>query len=233
MEIQKENVDLFKLLIILKKGLRMILLFSVLGLLLSAVVTFKFITPKFQVKTQIIVRSSANIDNQTTAQEIQGNLQLIHTYNEILISPIVLNQVINQLHLNTTAASLQHKIKLSTETNSQVITLSVNDKSKFVAKDIANTTVDVFKTEVTKIMNIDNVVVLAPAIVSENTAPITPNKKINLSIGAFVGLVIGLIISLLRYFLDTTVKSSEDIEKLVEFPILGEIPVITMNEMEK
>lgn len=233
MEAEKEKIDLFKLLVILKKRLRMILVFSVLGLILSAVITFKFITPIYQAKTQIIVRSSTSNNSQTTAQEIQGNVQIINTYNEILISPVVLNQVIKQLNLNTTATSLQHEIKLSTETNSQVITMSVNDKNKFVAKDIANTTVDVFKTEVTKIMNVDNVAVLAPAIVSENTSPISPNKKINLTIGILSGFILGFIIALLRYFLDTTIKSSQDIERVVELPVLGEIPLITMNEKEK
>ncbi|QNL92859.1 YveK family protein [Lactococcus lactis] len=233
MEAEKEKIDLFKLLVILKKRLRMILVFSVLGLILSAVITFKFITPIYQAKTQIIVRSSTSNNSQTTAQEIQGNVQIINTYNEILISPVVLNQVIKQLNLNTTATSLQHEIKLSTETNSQVITMSVNDKNKFVAKDIANTTVDVFKTEVTKIMNVDNVAVLAPAIVSENTSPISPNKKINLTIGILSGFILGFIIALLRYFLDTTIKSSQDIERVVELPVLGEIPLITINEKEK
>lgn len=233
MEAQKETIDIFKLLVLLKKRLKMILFFSVLGLVLSAVITFKFITPTFQAKTQIIVRSSASPDNKTTAQELQGNVQIINTYNEILISPVVLNQVINQLHLNTTAANLQHEIKLSTETNSLVITMSVNDKNKFVAKDIANTTVDVFKTEVTKIMNVDNVAVLAPAVVNENTAPISPNKKINLTIGTLSGLMLGFIIALLRYFLDTTIKSSQDIERVIELPVLGEIPLITIDEMER
>lgn len=233
MEAEKEKIDLFKLLVILKQRLRMILVFSVLGLILSAVITFKFITPIYQAKTQIIVRSSTSNNSQTTAQEIQGNVQIINTYNEILISPVVLNQVIKQLNLNTTATSLQHEIKLSTETNSQVITMSVNDKNKFVAKDIANTTVDVFKTEVTKIMNVDNVAVLAPAIVSENTSPISPNKKINLTIGILSGFILGFIIALLRYFLDTTIKSSQDIERVVELPVLGEIPLITINEKEK
>ena len=232
MKVQEDKVDLSKILMIVKKGYATIIIFSLMGLILSSIITFKFTIPKYQVKTQLIVHSSED-SKQTTAQEIQGNVQIINTYNDILVSPIVLNQVISQLHLNYTASELQKNIKLSTETNSQVITMSVIDNNKFVAKDIANYTVEVFKTEVSKIMNVNNVSVLAPAVVSEDASPVSPNKKINLSLGLFLGGLIGFVLVFAKDLSDQTVKTAQDIEELTNLSVYGEIPVIKIGERDE
>lgn len=227
MKVQEEAIDLATLLTFVRKRIKMILLFSGLGLIVASIITFGLTVPMYQVKTQLIVHS-AEENSQTTAQEIQGNVQIINTYNDILVSPIVLNQVIGRLHLNSTSSDLQRNIKLSTETNSQVITMSVINKNKFVAKEIANTTVDVFKTEVAKIMNVNNVSVLAPAVVGENMSPVSPNKKINLAMGIFIGAIVGFSVAFIIEVMDKTVKTTQDIEDLIGIPVYGEIPMIKM-----
>lgn len=231
MEIRRETVDLAKLFKIIRKRIVMIIIFSSLGLIISGAIAFKFITPMYQVKTQLLVHSSRE-NNQNTAQEIQGNIQIINTYNEILVSPVVLDQVINRIHLNTNVGDLQKNVKLSTETDSQVITMAVQNEDKFKARDIANTTVDVFKNEVSRIMNVDNVAVLAPASVTPNMGPVSPNKKLSMAIGTFAGLMIGLIIAILLDFFDKTIKNVQDLEDLLALPVLGEIPEITVTDME-
>lgn len=233
MKVQKETVDLAKLFLIVKNRIVLILILSGLGLFLSGIITFRFITPMYQVKTQLLVHSSSSENMQATAQEIQGNVQLINTYNEVLVSPVVLNQVISRLKINETASELQKQIKLSTETDSQVITMTVKDRDKFKAKDIANTTVDIFKTEISKIMNVDNVAVLAPAIVNVNAGPVSPNKKVNLFLGFLIGFVVGFVIAFLLDFLDKTIKDAQDVEEITGLPILGEIPRITSVGLEK
>ena len=54
--------------------------------------------------------------------------------------------------------------------------------------------------------------------------PISPKKNIFYLAAVFLGLLIPLIIIYLIDFLNTKVKSREDIEKLLNIPILGDIP---------
>lgn len=232
MQIKREALDFEILFGILKRRIGVVLIFATLGLLFSAVVTYIFITPIYQAKTQVIVRSAVNLDGKTMAQDIQGNVQIINTYNDIFVSPIILNQVIDRLHLNTTSGALQRRIKLTTETDSQVITITVQGRNQFEAKDIANTTVEIFQNEVVKIMHVDNVAVLAPAVATENPPPVSPNKKLNLAIGVLLGLVIGISFAFLREILDKSIKSSEEIEALTGLPVLGEIPDLQINIRE-
>ena len=64
------------------------------------------------------------------------------------------------------------------------------------------------------------------------SAPIKPNKRLNIILGIFMGLGLGIGISFLIEFLDDSLKTVEDVEKL-GLTVLGTIPTIDLEEMAK
>ncbi len=69
--------------------------------------------------------------------------------------------------------------------------------------------------------------VVDPALVPK--APFSPNKKRSLIIGFLLGGFLGLGLAFVIDFLDNTVKSPEDLEKLTGLPSLGIIPHFSPN----
>ncbi len=57
-----------------------------------------------------------------------------------------------------------------------------------------------------------------------NMIPAKPNVKLNLAIGAVVGLIFGVGLAFFLEYLDTSVKSLEDVERYLEVPVLAVIP---------
>ena len=53
---------------------------------------------------------------------------------------------------------------------------------------------------------------------------IEPNKKVIILVGFIIGLIIGIIFAYLKEFIQNTIKSLEDIEKLTTIPLYGIIP---------
>ena len=75
-----------------------------------------------------------------------------------------------------------------------------------------------------------NVRILDEAI--EPSAPIKPNKKLNILLGALIGLGLGFgLVFLIDYF-DNTVRTIEEVEQL-GFNLLGAIPSIELNDINK
>lgn len=165
--------------------------------------------------------------------EVQTNLQLINTYNVIMKSPAILDIVIDDLKLDMTTKELNEKITVQSEKDSQVVNISVQDEDPKQAAAIANKIAEVFQTEIVKIMNVDNVSILAKAELGENPSPIKPQPLLNIAIALVVGLMAGVGLAFLLEFLDNTVKTEQDIEKGLELPLLGVIPTITDSEFQK
>jgi succinoglycan biosynthesis transport protein ExoP len=55
-------------------------------------------------------------------------------------------------------------------------------------------------------------------------APISPNVPLNLALGAVVGLIFGVGIAFFLEYLDTSVKTLEDVEHYLQVPVLAVIP---------
>jgi succinoglycan biosynthesis transport protein ExoP len=69
------------------------------------------------------------------------------------------------------------------------------------------------------------------AVLSPNPAPIKPNVMLNVSIAAAAGLVLGISLAFFIEYLDTSVKSLDDVERYLQTNVVGVVPegVNTLN----
>lgn len=163
-------------------------------------------TPIYQSSTQILVNQKKQEGAAIQYNEVQTNVQLTNTYKVIIKSPVILEQVKEMQGLNITIQELNKKIEVVNEKDSQVVTLMAQDQDPRLARDIANTTAEVFKGEIAKIMNVDNVTVLSKAEVAENQSPIKPRPMLNVAIAFVVGVMAAVGLAFLLEYLDNTVK---------------------------
>ncbi|MEI7728476.1 MAG: polysaccharide biosynthesis tyrosine autokinase [Verrucomicrobiota bacterium] len=54
--------------------------------------------------------------------------------------------------------------------------------------------------------------------------PVRPNKTLNISLGVVVGLILGVGLAFFIEYLDTSVKTIDDVERALQAPVLGVIP---------
>jgi len=71
-------------------------------------------------------------------------------------------------------------------------------------------------------MTEDPVIVHDDPVISDS--PVSPNVTLNLVLGAVVGLIFGVGIAFFLEYLDTSVKSLEDVERYLQVPVLAVIP---------
>lgn len=226
----EETISLKELLETLKKRLGLILAITCIAALISAIVSFFVLTPIYQASTQILVNQKKSDQAVYNVSEVQTNLQLINTYNVIIKSPAILDIVKDNLKLDE-KVNLNEKITVGSEKDSQVVNVSVQDPDPVIAARIANETATVFKEEIVKIMNVDNVNILAKAEVKENPAPIKPRPLLNIAIAIVVGLMAGVGLAFLLEYFDNTVKTEQDIDRILGLPVLGVIATIDTDQI--
>ncbi|MBB4824904.1 capsular polysaccharide biosynthesis protein [Sporosarcina luteola] len=216
-----EKMSLYDLFKAIKK--RFLLNLSILFFVVATtgLVSYFLLPPLYEASTQILINKKEAGGEQISSQDIQTNLQLINTYNVIIKSPFILTQVIDNLHLSTTTDLLTEQIAVTSEQNSQVLNITVEDRELKNSVAIANMTADVFQREISELMNVNNVTILSPAIEKKDKDPIFPNIPLNLLIAIIVGILIGGGITFLMELLDTTVKTEQEIQEIAGFPILG------------
>ncbi|NRD76956.1 capsular biosynthesis protein [Bacillus sp. BRMEA1] len=222
----EETISLKELLQTLRKRMKLILGITFIAVLISGIFSYFVMTPIYQASTQLLVNQSKGEDTPYQNNEVQTNLQLINTYNVIIKSPAILDKVIQDLNLNMTEGQLVQAITVQNETNSQVVNLSVTDTDAARATQIANSIADVFRTEIVKIMKVDNVSILSKAVAPEHPSPIKPKKLQNIAIALVVGVMAGIGLTFLLEFLDNTVKDEQEIEKLTGVPVVGVIAMM-------
>ncbi|MED3878752.1 YveK family protein [Priestia megaterium] len=219
----EETINLKELFQTLKKRLWLIALVTIIAAIISAVISFFVITPIYESKTQILVNQTKSDQQLYTGNEVQTNVQLINTYNVIIKSPAILDRVKDELNLDRSVENLNSQITVSSATDSQVVEITVKDPSPHLAAQIANKTAEVFKDQVSKIMKVDNVSVLSKAEVKDDVSPVKPQPLLNIAIAIIVGLMVGVGLAFLLEYLDNTIKTEQDIESILELPVMGAI----------
>lgn len=218
----EETISLRELFAVLRKRLWLIVLITIIAATVSGVISFFVLTPVYQSKTQILVnQAKSNEQLLYNTQAVQTNVQLINTYNDIITSPAILDKVVKELKMNKSAQSLSGQIQVTSAPDSQVAQIVVQDTSAKRAAQIANMTASVFQKQVPKLMNVDNVKVLSKATVGESASPIKPQPLLNIAIAVVVGLMIGIGLSFLLEYLDNTLKTEQDIENILDLPVIG------------
>ncbi|MDD9148831.1 Wzz/FepE/Etk N-terminal domain-containing protein [Sporolactobacillus sp. CQH2019] len=223
----EETISLQEIFHTLRKRFSLIVTITLLAVAVSACATYFLMTPKYDASAQILV-NQANENNASlyATNAVQTNVQLVNTYSVIINNPTVLNQVIDQLNLKMTTNQLKGMLTVDTAQNSQVFTLTAESKSPSLSVKIVNSVANAFKLQVQKVMNVDNVSILSQATVASSKSPVSPKPAINLAIAFMVGLMVSVGLAFLLEYLDNTIKTEEDIEKVLGLPLLGTISEI-------
>lgn len=189
-------------------------------------------TPMYQSTTTILLvnddgTSSSNTGSITTS-DIQLSRNLVSTYSELIRSRRIADQVVESLGLEYSSESLIKKINVTSANNTEVIKVSVSDKDKALAADIANEVVKVFSEEIKSFYKLQNVSVVDVA--EEASAPYNTNLIKDLVIYVFIGVVLALGTVFVIYYFDTTIKNAEEIENKLGLPVIGIVPKVKFKD---
>lgn len=196
-----------------------VIIVAVIGVLVYDKVVKK---PIYQAQTTVVIAKSDSSDGASTSlNEINASQKLVTTYGEIAKSELVLNRVIENLGLHVSAKELGKQLTIKPVDDTSILSITAKDESARLAATIANEIADVFASEVVEIYKIENVTQLSVAVVPEQPANNTLTKDLLLAVVIAVIAVGGF--AFLKFYLDDTIKHSDDVEKIIGLPVTGTI----------
>lgn len=216
------EIDLLELLHILLGRWWLILgigfLAAVIGLMISSFV----LTPVYESTTKIYILNK-NETASVTYSDVQMGTQLTKDYAELINSRYVLEEVIQKLALDEMEYDeLLNKVSVETPTDTRIVSVTVEDTDPVQAMHIANCIREVAGEHIQNVMDIEAVNVVETANMPTDKAG--PNIMVWTFLGGVMGVLLVCVMVLIRYLLDDTIKSSEDVEKYLGLSTLAMIP---------
>jgi capsular exopolysaccharide synthesis family protein len=187
-------------------------------------------TPLYQSSIKLFV-SAQERTTDTSSTAYQGGLfsqQRAKSYADLLSGPRVADSVVSSLRLPMTPAQLQSKITAQALPDTVLLTASVTDTNRAQAQRLAN---EVGVQFAALVEQLERPPTGGPAPIKvevvENarlpSSPVSPKPTRNVGLALVLGLLLGIGLAVLRETLDTTVKSTQDLQERAGAPVLGVI----------
>ncbi len=196
----------------------------VIALAVAGVVVYDttFKQPIYQAQTSVVIAKSDAADGTAaTLNDINASQKLATTYSEIAKSELVLSQVIENLGLHMGVKELSRDLTIRPVDDTAILSITARNLNARLAATIANEIATVFAKQVTEIYKIENVTQLSIAVTPESPSNNTLTRDLILAVAVAVLAVAGF--AFLRFYLDDTVKHSDDVEKMVGLPVAGTV----------
>lgn len=85
------------------------------------------------------------------------------------------------------------------------------------------------ETQIARSIDLGDTAVMVLSEASVPTQPVKPNKKVNMALAFIIGLILFTLLAFILEHLDNTLKSPEDVERELNLPVLGVVPLMNKN----
>ena len=224
------NKNINRIFTLIKSKFLFLILFTLIGTVAVALYTVFIISPVYSLQSKLIMKNGSG--QSTDAQTIEAlNLfqRQTKTYLEIADLPPVKEETNKALDLSPEEISKIQSVKLTNDSGSQLVTVTVRALDRELADRYIREYVIQYKKFTADRLGRDNLSVVTEALGSNS--PVYPVLWKNLLVSILVFSFIGFNIIFIKYVLSDSIDSYEDLEELVGTSVLGMIP--TMEKKRK
>lgn len=210
---------------LIKSKFIFLITFILLGVGSVTIYTIVAIKPIYSVSSTLIMKNMSTEKNDSQVIESLNLFQRqAKTYLEIAALPPVKEATNNALELSPEESSKIKSIKLTNDSGSQLMTLTIRATDRELAVNYIQQYVKQYKKFTAEKFGRDDLEVVSEALGSSK--PVYPILWKNMFISLIVFVFIAFNMIFFRYILSDTIDSSEDLEELTGVPTLGMIPEI-------
>ena len=214
-------MTLLELLTLLRKHLKLVIMLPIVCMVAMGLASVLMMNDTYTATTDMYVLASSEGSNSSSAlsSDLSASQMLTNDVATLLQSDRVMTDAADQLGLPNLRG---YDITVTSESTTRVITLQVTSSDAQGSANVANALADCVSNVAQEVMNVESVNVIDEAPTPE--APSGPNRILYVAVADMAGLFAAVAIVVLMDVVDTRVRSAEDVEELLELPVIGRIP---------
>ena len=220
---EEQVISISEIIDAVKKRWKIIALTTVLATLVSGIFSFFVISPTYEASTKVFIGKEGAESEGYNSSDVSMYQNLIKTYSELIKTKDLVNKAIDNSQYDLSVNNVLNGITVNTLTGTQILQISYQSKSPSIAKNILESITNEFITKAEELVPNGNVKILESVELPKN--PVAPNKTMNIAIAFILGMMVGFGIVFLLEYLDNTYKNKEQLEKDLDIPVLGVIPM--------
>ena len=220
---EEQVISISEIIDAVKKRWKIIALTTVLATVVSGIFSFFIISPTYEASTKIFIGKEGAESEGYNSSDVSMYQNLIKTYSELIKTKDLVNKAIDNSEYDLSVNNVLNGITVNTLTGTQILQISYQSKSPSIAKNMLESITNEFITKAEELVPNGNVKILESVEIPKN--PVAPNKTMNIAIAFILGMMVGFSIVFLLEYLDNTYKNKEQLEKDLDIPVLGVIPM--------
>lgn len=227
---QEAEIDLIDLAWGLLDKIHYIVLCFLIGAVIMNAYSYFLVRPTYKSTAKMYV-VSASKNSVVDLDALNIGTSLTADYEQLMLSYPVLEQVINKLNLDMDSDTLAKMITLENPTDTRILNINVVSTDPKSARDIANTLMDVSVDYLPKTMSTNAPNVAQKAKLADHKDG--PSYTKYTMIGALAGAFLYCMYLVVKYLMDDTIHTADDMEKYFDIVPLAVIPDVEELASEK
>lgn len=227
---EETEIDLIDLAWALLDKIHYIVLCFLIGAVIMNAYSYFLVRPTYKSTAKMYV-VSASKNSVVDLDALNIGTSLTADYEQLMLSYPVLEQVINKLNLDMDSDTLAKMIILENPTDTRILNINVVSTDPKNARDIANTLMDVSVDYLPKTMSTNAPNVAQKAKLADHKDG--PSYTKYTMIGALAGAFLYCMYLVVKYLMDDTIHTADDMEKYFDIVPLAVIPDVSELAPEK
>ncbi|MBS5644427.1 MAG: hypothetical protein KHW46_01550 [Clostridiales bacterium] len=183
----------------------------------TAFISSNVLPPVYTAKTSLYVMNQAS--DTITSSDVNTSTLLVNDYRAFAQTDRVTKQAAQIAGLEDLD---DFTVSISSETNTRMLYVNVEGKDQQKVAVVANALAQTLSECILEVTNTENISVIDPAVTPTEASG--PSLMRNVLAAGLIGLVVLALFILILEMTNTRIRNADDVEKLLDLPVLGQIP---------
>lgn len=215
-------MTLLELIKLIRKHLKLMIVLPIVCTLAVAAFSWLALPNKYSASVSMyVLTKSAQNEGVVTNTDLTASQMLTNDVATLIKSERVLSDTTKALQMKSLNG---YDVKVTSETTTRVITLTVTGESPQSVAIVANQLAASADNVAQEVMDLKSINAIDQA--TEPTAPSGPPRAMYTAVAFLAGVFLAIAIIVVLDMVNTRVRNAEEAEELLGLPVIGRIPTI-------